>query len=105
MVENVTQIKSGATCRRECKNSRKYHVCGKKYSWDTSTCSCENGKYLGSIIGYSVIIPDETIEVTKAVPTKTSPTKTIPTKTVLIKTISRKAVSTNFNEEKVTCKM
>ena len=27
----------------------------KDYIWNPSTCTCENGKYLGSIIGDSVI--------------------------------------------------
>ena len=36
----------------------------------TSTCTCENGKYLGSIIGDSLITCDEIIEVIKTVPTK-----------------------------------
>ena len=34
------------------------------YIWDPSTCTCENGKYSGSMIG------DETIEVKKTIPTK-----------------------------------
>ena len=38
----------------------------------TSTCTCENGKYLGSIIGDSLITCDEIIEVIKTVPTKTN---------------------------------
>ena len=29
---------------------KKHHVCEKGYIWNSSTCSYENGNYLGSII-------------------------------------------------------
>ena len=38
----------------------------------TSTCTGENGKYLGSIIGDSLITCDEIIEVIKTALTKTN---------------------------------
>ena len=57
-----------------------------------STCTCENGKYLGSIIGDSVISYDEIAEVAKTVLTKTYPRKVARTKTVLTKTVSPKTV-------------
>ena len=54
-------------CRCESKN---HHLREKDYIWNPSTCSCENGKYLASIIGDSVITCDEVIEGgTKAVTT------------------------------------
>ena len=56
----------------------------------TSTCTCENGKYLGSIIGDSLITYDEILKLIKTVPTKTNESKT---------------VTTSFNKMKVTCKM
>ena len=34
----------------------------KDYIWNPSTCSCENGKYLATIIEYSAIMYDELIE-------------------------------------------
>ena len=34
----------------------------KDYIWNPSTCSCENGKYLASIIECSAIMYDELIE-------------------------------------------
>ena len=40
-------------------------VCEKIYIWNLSTCTCENGKYLESIIGDSEITCDEIIEATK----------------------------------------
>ena len=43
-------------CRRECK---KRHVCEKHYIWNPATCSCENGKYLASIMDDSAITCDE----------------------------------------------
>ena len=51
--------------RCECK---KQHICEKDYIWNLVVCSCENGKYLASIIDDSVITRDEIIEETKAVP-------------------------------------
>ena len=48
---------------------RKIHpICEKYYIWNPATSSCENGKYLASIIDDSVITCDEIIEEeTKAV--------------------------------------
>ena len=46
-------------CRCECK---KHHICEKDYVSNPATCNCENGKYLASIMVYSVIIFDEGIE-------------------------------------------
>ena len=34
-------------------------VCKKYYIWNLATSSCENGKYVGSIIGDPVITCDE----------------------------------------------
>ena len=43
---------------------------GKIYVWNLATCSCENGKYLASIVDNSVIMCDEIIEAegTKTIP-------------------------------------
>ena len=46
--------------------------------WNPAACSCENGKYLASILGYSTIICDEVIESYEK--------------------------ETNFNEKKAICK-
>ena len=60
-------------CRSEFK---KHHICKKKdYIWDPVTCSCENGKYLASIIDDSVITCDEIIEETKTSPTNLNENK------------------------------
>ena len=66
MLENATQIK----CRITINGSN--IMCAKKYY---STCTCENGKYLRSIIDNSAIACDEIIEVTEAFSTKIVPTK------------------------------
>ena len=71
----------------ECKNPKECHLCGKYYIWNPTACTCENGKYLGNIIGDSVITCDEIIKVTKTAPIKIVPTKTTLTKTVSAKTI------------------
>ena len=44
-----------------CKR-KKRHVCEKDYVSHPPTCSCENGKYLASIMDDSVIISNEVIE-------------------------------------------
>ena len=61
--------------------------------WNPNTCTCENGKYLESIIGASVNTCDEIIIVAK---------------TVSIKTITKKkeyTVSINLTKKKVTCQI
>ena len=45
-------------------------MCNKDYIWNPSTCNCENGKYLATIVDDSVITCDEIIETTKTIPTK-----------------------------------
>ena len=40
---------------------KKHHVCEKEYIWNPSTCIRENGKYLETIMDYSVITCDEFI--------------------------------------------
>ena len=52
---------------------------GKNYIWKLSTCTCEYGQYLGSIISDSVIWCDEIIEMAKTVQIKTDPTKIVTT--------------------------
>ena len=47
-------------CWCECK---KRHACEKDYVWNPATWSCENGKYLASVIDDSMISCDEIINV------------------------------------------
>ena len=42
-------------CQCECKN---YPKCQKDYSWNPSTCICENSKYLKSIADNTEIVCD-----------------------------------------------
>ena len=49
-------------CRCVCK---KRNVCEKDYVWNTATCSCENRKYLASIMDDSAITCDEIKELYK----------------------------------------
>ena len=51
----------------ECKN---YHKCSKYYSWNPSTCICENSKYSKSIADISVIECDEIVSVMDIASTK-----------------------------------
>ena len=59
----------------------------KRFYLDPATCSCENEKYLASIMNDSAIMCDEIIDV--AAKSNDEDTKNIPT---------------NFNEKKVPCK-
>ena len=56
---------------------RKHHVCEKNYVWNPSLCTCENGKYLGSINDNLIVTCGEIIEVTETVSRKNIPTKSI----------------------------
>ena len=49
---NSNQKWNNDKCWRKCK---KHHICEKDYIWSPATCSCENGKYLASIVDNSVI--------------------------------------------------
>ena len=44
---NSNQKWNNDKCWREC---IKHHICEKDYIWNPATCSCENRKYLSSII-------------------------------------------------------
>ena len=65
-------------CWCECK---KRNVCEKDYVWKPATCSCENGKYLTSIMKDSTITCDEIIksyaEEAKTIPTNFAEKKAI----------------------------
>ena len=63
MEENIIQIKCGLTINVNAS------VRNTIYAKNSDTYSCENGKYLASIIDNSVIACDETIEETKTIPT------------------------------------
>ena len=56
---NLDQWWDKDKCWCECK---KRYVCENDYVWNPSTCYCENGKYLTSIMDNSAIICDEVIE-------------------------------------------
>ena len=61
-------------CQYECK---KYWTCKRDYSWNPSTCICENSKYLKGISDTSVIAHGEIINATGNV--KLNGAITIPT--------------------------
>ena len=56
---NSNQWWNDDKCRWGCK---KHHKCEKDYIWNPATCSCENGKYLASIMNDSAIMCHEFIE-------------------------------------------
>ena len=69
----------------KCKN---YQTCKKGYSWNTSICVSENGRYLKSVADDSLITCDEIMNGTGSVSTNV-------TSTVLKK----------FHNKKVRCKI
>ena len=56
---NSDQWWNNDRCQYGCK---KHNICEKYYIWNLPTCSCENGKYLASIMDNSAIMCDEVIE-------------------------------------------
>ena len=82
-LENVTWIKSGISLNVGVSvKIRKNIVCEKDYIWNPATCTCENSKYLASIIDNSVITCDEIIEAIKTDSTKSTSIKIVPTKSL-----------------------
>ena len=55
----------------KCKNLEQHHACKKEYIWNPSTCSCENGEYLGSSssIDDSMIMCNEILNAADSVST------------------------------------
>ena len=58
---NSNQKWNNNKCQCECKNHR---LCTKDYSWNPSTCICENGKFFKSIVVTSVIVCNKIINAT-----------------------------------------
>ena len=75
MIRRINERKA-FTKHISCKCKCKWE---KDYIWNPSTCGCENGKYLGSVMDDSAIMRDEVIQ------SYDKETKTVPT---------------NFNEKK-----
>ena len=61
MEEIATQIKNGIMINVDV-SAKKTCICEKDYIRNPSTWSCENGKYLATIIDDSVITCDHIIE-------------------------------------------
>ena len=66
------------SCECKCKFDGKNHICEKNYIWNPATCSCENDKYLASIIDDSLITHDEMIDANAEAKSYDEETKTIP---------------------------
>ena len=58
---NFNQKWNNDRCLCKCKNLEQHHACRKEHIWNPSTCSCENGEYLGnsSSIDDSMIMCNE----------------------------------------------
>ena len=95
------QKQNNETCQCECKS---YLTCKKDYSWNLSTCICENGKYLKSVLDDSKILCNGIISATDIV--STNVTNTVPTN--VTKTIPTNVTSTLLtasDDKKVKYKM
>ena len=77
MEENVIQIKSGIMINVDVSVKNIIYV-KKNCFWRPATCSCENSKYLASIIDDSVIMRDEIIDADTETKSYDEETKTIP---------------------------
>ena len=77
MEGNVIQINGGIMINVNVSVKNIMYV--KKTVWNPATCSCENGKYLATIMDKSVIMCDEVIESydeeTKLIPTNSNEKK------------------------------
>ena len=62
MKQNVSQINGGITNNKFWCGCKKYHICDIDYVWNPATFSCENWKYLASVMNDSAIICDEVIK-------------------------------------------
>ena len=80
---NSDQWRNNDKCFSECK---KRHVCEKDYIWNPARRSCQNGKYLASLMNGSAITCDEIIDADTEVRWKNEETKTF---------------HTNFNEKNI----
>ena len=56
---NSDQNWNNNKCRCECRKSKEPNSYMKDYIWNPTTCSCENGKYVGSIVDDSLIMSDK----------------------------------------------
>ena len=68
MIENVIQIKSGIMINVNVNvEIWENNVWEKGYIWNCATCSCEDGKYLETVIDNWVIVSAEIIEDTTTI--------------------------------------
>ena len=80
MKQNVSQSNDGITINVDVSIKT---ICEKDYVWNPATCSCENGKYLASILDDSAVIYDEVIKLYDE---------------------EIQSIPTSFNETNITCK-
>ena len=94
---NSKQKWNNKTCQYECKNYRK---CKKDYTFNPSTCICENSKYLKSVADISVTECDEIIFVMDIASTKKTNTRATK-KTNTKATNVTSTASINYHSKKV----
>ena len=96
MEENVIQI-NGVTMINVDVSTKNVMYVNKNYVWNPATCSCENGKYIGSIMDDSAIICDKAIDEDADAEAKSNDEAESNNEVKSIDQI-------NFNEKKTTCK-
>ena len=116
-MQHVIQIKNGIMRHV---NGKKVSYVQKGYSWNPSTCVCENGKYLKSITDSSVVVRDKIINaagsisksLTNTIPANvtnsisTNVANTVPKNvTNTVPAFVTSTVSTNFHNKKVRNKI
>ena len=97
---NSDQWCNNNKCRCECK---KRHVSEKNYVLNPAACSCENGKYLASVLDDSAIMCDEIIYADVDAEAKSNDKAKLNNKAKSNEE-ETKTIPRNFNEKKVTCK-
>ena len=97
IVQHVVQIKNGIMINASV--IVKFLTCKKDYSWNPSTCICENSRYLKSTGDDSVSVCDEIINISNSVSTALK--NTIPTN--VTNTVSIKSDIKKVALEKSNC--
>ena len=97
IVQHVVQIKNGIMINASV--IVKFLTCKKDYSWNPSTCICENSRYLKSTGDDSVSVCDEIINISNSVSTALK--NTIPTN--VTNTVSIKSDVKKVALEKSNC--
>ena len=65
---NLNQKRNKNKCQCKWKNLKQHHICEKDCLWNPATWSCENGKYVESIIDNSATTCNQIIGTIETIP-------------------------------------